>query len=119
MANQPELILQQKCYKYFHNTYPELRGCMWRVENERVRSRYEMMIAISTGLVSGVADLNFIHNGTFHAIELKTEKGRQSKSQLEWQKKVEQQGAKYHVIRSFEQFKEFVDETIQKNTDES
>ena len=112
MSNQPELVLQQKCYKWWHNTYPELRGCLWRIENERKRSKYEQMIAKSTGLVSGVADLNMLYNGVFYGIELKTETGRQSDSQAKWQRGIEAQGGKYIIIRSEDEFKEFIIEII-------
>ena len=113
MSNQPELVLQQKCYKHFHNKYPELRGCMWRVENERDRNKYEQMIAKSTGLVSGVADLNMIYNGTFYGIELKAGKGSQSKSQKKWQKTIEQQGGKYFIIRTEDEFKQLIKDITQ------
>lgn len=109
MSNQPELVLQQNCYKWWHNKHPKLRGCLWRVENERKRSKYEQMIAKSTGLVSGVADLNMVYAGQFYAIELKAGKGRQSKSQKEWQDVIAKQGGSYHVVRSLEEFQELID----------
>lgn len=108
MSNQPELVLQQKCYKWWHNTYPALRGILWRVENERQRSKYEQMIAKSTGLVSGVADLNMVYDGIFYGIELKTDKGRQSDTQIKWQKCIEDQGGKYIIIRNQDEFIEFI-----------
>jgi len=108
MSNQPELALQQQVYKFFHNTYPELRGILWKVENERKRNKYEQMIAKSTGLVSGVADLNMVYNGTFYGIEVKTETGRQTTAQKEWQKTIENQGGVYVIIRTVDEFKEFI-----------
>ena len=113
MSNQPELVLQQHVYKFFHNTYPELRGTLWRVENERRRTKYEQMIAKSTGLVAGVADLNMLYGGQFYAIELKVEGGRQSQSQKQWQRVITEQGGIYKVIRSLDEFKEFVEGVIQ------
>lgn len=56
------------------------------------------------GVVSGVSDCILIWNGTAHCFEFKTEKGKQSDTQIEFQKKVENEGVSYYIIRSFEQF---------------
>ena len=112
MSNQPELVLQQQLYTWWHNTYPELRGTLWRVENERRRTKYEQMIAKSTGLVAGVADLNWLYRGVFYAIELKTPTGSQTKSQKQWQRVITEQGGIYTVIRSLDEFKEFVEGVV-------
>ena len=112
MSNQPELKLQQDCFRFFHNQYPPLRGILWKVENERRRNKYEQMIAKSTGLVSGVADLNMVYNGTFYGIEVKTETGRQTPAQKEWQKTIEQQGGKYFIIRTEDEFKQLIKDII-------
>lgn len=114
MSNQPELALQQKCFKWFHNKFPEHRGKMWRVENERVRTKYEAMIAKSTGLVSGVSDMLFFHGGEFHAIEFKTAKGVLSDSQKRWRRVIELEGGFYHVVRSEAEFQEIVLEVLSK-----
>ena len=112
MSNQPELVLQQQVYKWFHNTYPELRGCLWKVENERKRTKYEQMIAKSTGLVAGVADLNMLYGGVFYGIELKTPTGSQTKSQIEWERSITEQGGIYVLIRSLEEFQGFVEGVV-------
>ena len=112
MSNQKELKLQQDCYKWFHNQHPNHRGKIWRVENERKRNKYEQMIAKSTGLVSGVADLNMLYSGKFYAIELKVGNNNQSKSQIVWQNIVESEGGHYVVIRSLDEFKNFISEVI-------
>ena len=38
-------------------------------------------------------------------IELKTDKGKQSNEQKEWQSMIESQGFDYYIIRSLEEFK--------------
>lgn len=111
--SQPELKLQQDCYKFFWNQYPNLRGCLWRVENERKRSKYEQMIAKSTGLVSGVSDMMMVFNGEFHAIELKTESGRQTESQKKWQETIEKQGGTYYIIRTLEEFQNLIKRIVE------
>ena len=108
MANQPELKLQQQCYQYFHNTYPNRRLTLWRVENERKRSRYQQSIAKSTGLTSGVADLHFLNDSMYHAIELKASTGKLRASQKQWRNAIQKQGAQYHIIRSLDEFKSLI-----------
>jgi hypothetical protein len=41
-------------------------------------------------------------------VEFKTEVGKQSPAQIQWQAKVEAQGYKYVVIRSLEEFKKLI-----------
>lgn len=41
------------------------------------------------------------------------ERGRQSPAQVEWQSKVEQQGYRYEVIRSLEEFKKLIKEYLE------
>ena len=45
-------------------------------------------------------------------IELKTEKGRQSDSQSAWQYLMINQGFRYYIIRSLEEFKELITKII-------
>ena len=66
------------------------------------------MIAKSTGLVAGVADFNMLYGGHFYAIELKVDDNTQSVAQLEWQRLIEQQGGIYVLIRSLDEFQEFI-----------
>ena len=49
-----------------------------------------------------------VAHGPYHGlcVEMKTEIGRQSDVQKEWQLKVEKQGYKYVVIRSLEAFQQ-------------
>lgn len=66
----------------------------------------------SMGLVSGVSDCLFIWRGSIYCFEFKTEIGRQSPAQIEWQTKVNQQGINYYLIRSLEQFKKQMEEIL-------
>lgn len=61
----------------------------------------------SEGVVAGVSDLLFLYPARgYHglAIEFKTETGRQSQAQKDWQSAVENVGYKYVVVRNFDQF---------------
>ena len=115
MSNQPELALQQLCFVWFNNQYPELRKTMWHVQNEGKRSKYEQMIIKSIGIVSGVADLNWFYQGQFYGIELKEPGNDQTEDQIEWQTVIEEQGGIYVLIRSLDEFKGFVEGVVGSN----
>ena len=112
MPNQPETKLQQDCFVWFNNQYPELRKTMWHVQNEGKRNRYEQSIIKSLGVVPGVADLNWLYKGQFYAIELKTPTGSQAPSQKQWQRVITEQGGIYTVVRSLDEFREFVEGVV-------
>ena len=64
------------------------------------------------GVTAGVADvLLLVARNGYHGlcIEFKTEDGKQSKSQKEWQKAVTEQGYLYVVVRSFDEFKSVIE----------
>lgn len=63
------------------------------------------------GVRAGFPDFILLMAGrgySYMAIELKTEKGRQSESQKEFQKAVEWSGGKYVIVRSLEEFKKLI-----------
>lgn len=63
------------------------------------------------GVVAGVSDLLFLlPKGPYHglALECKTDIGRQSQQQQEWQELVERHGYCYKVFRSVESFQEII-----------
>jgi len=105
VEGQAEDGLQQKCYVFFWNTYPELRGLLFHVPNGGKRSKREGWKFNQIGLVSGVADLILIHDAKVYCIELKNAKGNQKPEQKAWQNKVESQGVDYYIIRTLEDFK--------------
>jgi hypothetical protein len=55
--------IQQECYRWFHNTYPELRGLLFHVPNGGKRDGREAKKLKTMGVVPGVADLIFLYNG--------------------------------------------------------
>ena len=107
-----EAKLQQECFVHFWNTYPELRGTMWMVHNN-AKNAFQGAILKAMGMVKGVSDLQWLHSGIYYAIELKTATGRQSNEQIQWQKQIESQGGVYVVLRSFDEFRTFVQSVIQ------
>ena len=101
---QSELRVQQECFVWFNNTYPELRGLLFKVRNEG-HNKISGAIDKATGLVPGVSDMILLLNKTAYLLEFKTEKGRQSDAQKSWMFKVTLEGYDYIIIRSLEQFK--------------
>jgi hypothetical protein len=109
----------QKAVKDLHRLmFPEDWGIVQDGKSDKVvsmlysnytnaHSAHGGAIADAQGRSSGVADLTWIcpDNRTIH-IELKTEIGRQSKAQKQWQNMVEARGHTYHLIRSLAEFQE-------------
>lgn len=104
--------LQQECYLWFHNTYPEFRGLLFHVPNGGSRNAREGAKFKAMGVVPGVADLLFIWKGNLYAFELKTDKGSQSLSQKKWQVIAEENGVIYEVVRDLSKFKQLINKTL-------
>ena len=64
--------------------------------------------AMIAEFVRGVPDITILRdNGTYDCIELKTEIGKQSTGQKQFERKVAE--GHYHIVRSFEEFRKLVD----------
>ena len=100
--------IQQECYMWFHNTYPEYRGLLFAVPNGGARSAIEGKLFKQTGVVAGVSDMLLMVNLETYCFELKNKFGTQSSKQIEWQRKVEREGFKYYIVKSLSQFKGYV-----------
>jgi hypothetical protein len=126
--------LQADAYRWFHNTYPHLRGLLcYNLNNvtpilppdakavlkkygilEKVfgmikkAAAYFGMVAKAMGLQKGRSDMVLYLKGRAFMIEWKTEKGKQHGKQKEWQSLVESQGFSYYIVRSVDEFKELV-----------
>lgn len=103
--------LQCACVRWFALQYPHLRGLLFAVPNGGARDAVTGARLKAEGVVPGVADLILLHpNATYCAlaIEMKTDKGRQSQSQKDWQLRLEGNGGKYVVCRSLDQFIEAI-----------
>lgn len=67
------------------------------------------------GVVAGVSDLILLVPRKGYAslcLEMKTSKGRQTDLQKQWQQAAESAGNKYLVIRSFDEFREAVNDYL-------
>ena len=58
------------------------------------------------GCYGGLPDIFLHYNGQLIGIEFKTERGKQSENQIEFEQQFENTGGKYFVIRSLDDFLE-------------
>lgn len=118
--SMPEGRIQAECYQYFWNNYPQYRGLYFAVPNENTRSDSNIITGAqrkAMGVYHGVSDtLMLIPRGGYHGlcIEYKDEHGKQSQYQIAWQALVENQGYRYEVCRSLEQFKSIIQDYLSK-----
>lgn len=106
MRNE-ESRLQIACVRWFRYQYPEYARLLFAVPNGGQRSAVTAKIMKAEGVVSGVADLILMKpSRQYHAlcIEMKTDKGRQSDNQKDWQFVIESHGYNYVICRTLEEF---------------
>lgn len=99
--------LQQACVRWFDMQYPEYRLLLHHSPNGGFRTKAEGSIFKSMGTRAGFPDLIFLlrcREATALAVEFKTDKGRQSEAQKEWQRTAERYGIVYTVVRSADEF---------------
>ena len=112
-----EIRLQQEIIRFFNNTYPDLRGLLC-YNNNNSDGGYRGHINKFLGIVPGRSDLVLYFEGGCYMIELKVGKGNQSKVQKEWEKLIKSQGFEYVVIRSLDEFQNYIKEKISKFANE-
>jgi hypothetical protein len=99
--------IQQQIVMWFRNNHCTKlsipRCAIFSVPNER-NNKKEMMSMIQTGLMSGVSDLILLLPNKAVFVEVKTDVGRQSDKQKEFQKIVTALGFEYWLVRSLEDF---------------
>lgn len=118
---QSEHSLQSACVKWFRLQYPHLKTMLFAIPNGAKRTRWERGRFIEDGGVAGVADLFLAVpksegyeaagneqrvNGLF--IEMKLPHTKQTQAQVEFMTNVRQQGYRYIVCRSFEDFSDVI-----------
>lgn len=106
---ESENRIQSKSFQYHWNKYPNERGLLcYNLNNSR--NEIDGNQNKGLGLIKGRADMTYYHPSETVFLEFKTEDGKQSPMQKDWQSLVERNGFKYIVVRSFEQFKKLIDE---------
>lgn len=99
--------IQSSCIEWVSWRHPELYYCLFDVPNGGARNKATAGRLKAEGVKAGVADLLMLKaNKHYHGlcIEMKTQKGRQSEAQKEWQRNIEREGYKYIICRSLEEF---------------
>lgn len=105
-----ESKLQQACIKWFRLQYPG--HIMFAIPNGGKRGIVTASIMKAEGVLAGIPDLflatrNKFSNGLF--IEMKTEKGKLSESQISISSKLIGHGYSVVTARSFDSFKQEVE----------
>lgn len=107
MPRHIESQIQRSCKKWFDYQYGQFSQLLFAVPNGGLRGKREAAIMKAEGMTAGVADMILLVPKKGYAslcIEFKTEKGRQTQLQKDWQRNAEMHGNKYVVVRSFSQF---------------
>lgn len=128
--NHEEQKLQMQCVSWFRAQYPQYAMLLTHPINEGGRSTGRIGgIHKAEGTQAGVPDLLFFMSAEYRklmpsnrieliipynglGVEFKTLKGKQSQEQKDFQKIFEAAGYKYIVIRSFEEFKDKINDYI-------
>ena len=103
--------LQTHCVRWFRYEYPELQKVFFAVPNGGHRHPKVAVAMKREGQLAGVSDLVLlVPRNHWHGllVEMKTEKGRQSKEQKAFEQAVRSHGYAYHIARSFDQFRQIV-----------
>lgn len=111
--------LQCQMVRWFRLQYPSMKHNLFSVPNGGRRDAVTGAKLKEEGQLAGVSDLIFLKANRFYhglLIEVKTDKGRQSDNQKEWEQKIINDGFKYIVVRSLDQFIEEVNRYL-KDTD--
>jgi len=110
-AQKSEARIQQDCVMWFKNEFPYLAILLFHIANGEKRDPATAMKLKGMGVTKGVPDLFLsVSNPEYHGlyIEMKNDKGKPSKEQLEFQSKSIYQGYAFFICRSLDEFKELI-----------
>ena len=111
-----EHCIQCECVRWFSEHHPELKGRLFAVPNGGRRDAVTASRLKDEGVVAGVADLMLMVTNHYYCallVEMKTEKGRQSESQKEWERIITSGNEyKYVVCRSLDDFMKEINEYL-------
>ena len=105
--DKTESKIQQEIVMWFRNNYclkhHNPRNCIFSIPNES-EGKSEMMYKKAIGLFPGASDLIILLPKKCVFVEVKTEKGKQSERQIEFEKIVKDLGFAYLLVRSLDDF---------------
>lgn len=104
---RPEQALQQACVKIFDQIYPNHTFCL-KANYSNTHNATQGGINKSMGVRPGQPDLELHVLATVFRMELKTPTGSQNAAEIEMQLFCESQFMHYTVIRSTQQFLDFI-----------
>lgn len=109
--------LQITCRVWFDLQHKDLSILLHHSPNEGllVKRASDGAKRKAMGMRAGFPDFIFLKSNRFYpylAIELKTQKGKQSEHQIAYQKAIEANGGKYVVVRSLEEFMSEINEYL-------
>ena len=113
-----EAALQKGCVRWFDLQYSKLSPLMYHVPNGGTRNIREAAQFKLMGVRPGVADLILLYPGKLGhvlCIEFKTDTGRQSSDQYNWQVAAQDAGNGYFLCRSIEDFIRVVQEHLKES----
>ena len=106
--SEEEHRIQRACVRWFNLTSPKLKGRLFAVPNGGKRDARTAAKLKEEGVVAGVSDLILLVPNRFYGallVEMKTETGKQSKSQIDWERAITSRGEyKYVVCHSLDDF---------------
>lgn len=104
--------LQSECFKWFWNTFPSHRRCLFHVPNGGLRNKREATKFKAMGVIAGIPDLVLVHAGQLVGFELKTATGRVSEVQKQVHQAWKAQDVAVYIIRDLETFQQIINNTI-------
>lgn len=111
ITKQSESQIQRACVRWFRIVHRDIEPLFFSVPNGGYRCATTARIMKAEGQRAGVADLILLVPRQGYCalcIEMKTRKGYQSEAQKVFQEKAEEQGAKYVVCRSLDEFQKVI-----------
>jgi nucleoside-specific outer membrane channel protein Tsx len=112
--SKSEARIQQEIVLWFNNEYPNFRGLLC-YNNNNSTGGYRGKVNKFLGIIKGRSDMVLYYSGKGYMIELKDDRGRQSKDQIEWQLLIESQGFTYFIIRSKEEAEILINRIIKND----
>lgn len=107
--NDREHQIQVACVEWFRLQYPKVAMLLYAIPNGGRRDAVTGKKLKDEGVVRGVCDMNLdVPNIHYHGLRIEMKAGsagKQSKEQKEFQARVEGQGYKYILCRSFDDFR--------------
>lgn len=101
-----ESQIQCSIVKYIRYLFP--KSILFAIPNGHKRHIVTAFNLKREGVLAGVSDLIWLHEGRTYFLEVKTDKGYQSVNQKEFQSLVEKQGFRYAILRSTKDFDNFL-----------